>query len=170
MRLVFFRAEGLLASLSLCACGGGAVGADSGETPITATMFTSTVFGDGAEVIQCLPQRPVVDSAGEAMCTVVIEVPADVQGHCSTTTCDPALGRTASPGSSTENGACAVCLLQQLTAGANPVAFQDGTCMLAAAPGWCFVAGAAAGPCPQAITFSLTALPAGTVASIACDE
>jgi hypothetical protein len=55
---------------------------------------------------------------GEAMCRVLIELPPDVQGHCSATTCDPALGRSVPPGTNTENGTCAVCALQQLTPGA----------------------------------------------------
>lgn len=104
------------------------------------------------------------------MCTVLIALPTDAQGDCTATTCDPALGRSTPPGDSTEKGACAVCVLQQLTPSANTVTFQDGTCASASDPGWCFVEGVAAGTCPQGITFSQTALPQGTVASIACDE
>jgi hypothetical protein len=64
-----------------------------------------------------------------------------------------------------------VCELTQLTMPANRTAFQGGTCTGSKADqGWCYVAGAAAGKCPQAIAFSPGALPSGAVSSLQCIE
>jgi len=47
-----------------------------------------------------------------------------------------------------------VCAFTQFTPMANPTDFQGGSCKTATNPGWCYVTGAAAGTCPQAIVFA----------------
>jgi hypothetical protein len=61
-----------------------------------------------------------------------------------------------------------VCALVQLTLPANPVDFSDGSCVGSVDRGWCYVTGAAAGTCPQAILFTATEPPPGAVASLQC--
>jgi hypothetical protein len=61
-----------------------------------------------------------------------------------------------------------VCALLQLTASANSGDFSAGSCMASADPGWCYVTGAAAGTCPQAILFTASAPPGNAVVSLQC--
>jgi hypothetical protein len=61
-----------------------------------------------------------------------------------------------------------VCALVQLIPAANPVDFSDGSCVGSVDRGWCYVTGAAAGTCPQAILFTATEPPPGAVASLQC--
>jgi hypothetical protein len=48
--------------------------------------------------------------------------------------------------------------------------FANNTCATSGDPGWCYVTGAAAGLCPQAITFTSTMPPRGWTASLQCVE
>ena len=65
------------------------------------------------------------------------------------------------------------CALQQLTTGANGGDggdFVNGSCASSRQPGWCYVTGAAANGCPQAILFTSTEPPPGALASLQCIE
>jgi hypothetical protein len=48
--------------------------------------------------------------------------------------------------------------------------FQNGSCSASADPGWCYVTGAAANGCPQAILFSSGQPPTGSTVSLQCIE
>jgi hypothetical protein len=62
-----------------------------------------------------------------------------------------------------------VCALVQLTASADPGDFSaSGSCIGSKDPGWCYVTGAAAGICSQAILFTASEPPRGTVVSLQC--
>jgi len=61
-----------------------------------------------------------------------------------------------------------VCALVQLTPQANPTAFQGGSCKSSTQDGWCYVTGAAAGTCPQAIIFA--GQPKSATISLQCIE
>jgi hypothetical protein len=62
------------------------------------------------------------------------------------------------------------CALQQLTTGANPNDFTNGSCAASGDAGWCYVTGAAANGCPQAILFTSGQPPAGAQVSLQCIE
>ncbi len=141
-------------------------------------------------VDQCLPEAPKVDpKTGRASCTVLVELPGGA-GTCAQPTCDPSLGLSVPPASvlaSTcsalhaeylaevaDGGSAAgitdaslrsVCELQDLTA---PSTLVGGSCVASPTPGWCYVTGAAAGPCPQAIVFATSALPNHAVTRVSC--
>ncbi len=57
---------------------------------------------------------------------------------------------------------------QQLTPGANAAHFSNGSCIGSTSPGWCYVTGAAAGRCPQAIVFTPSEPPSGAIVSLRC--
>jgi len=61
-----------------------------------------------------------------------------------------------------------VCALVQLTPQANAADFMGGSCKTSKDPGWCYVTGAAAGTCPQAIIFA--SQPKGATISLQCSE
>jgi hypothetical protein len=61
------------------------------------------------------------------------------------------------------------CALRQLT-GANASDFQNGSCAASADPGWCYVTGAAANGCQQAILFSSGQPPSGAKVNLQCIE
>jgi hypothetical protein len=63
-----------------------------------------------------------------------------------------------------------LCVLRQLTPQANPADFVGGSCAGATADkGWCYVAGAAAGVCPEAIVFAGTgSIPLGATSNLEC--
>jgi hypothetical protein len=63
-----------------------------------------------------------------------------------------------------------VCALQQLTTNNNPNDFSNGSCSASKDPGWCYVTGAAASGCPQAILFSNGEPPHGATVSLQCIE
>jgi hypothetical protein len=64
-----------------------------------------------------------------------------------------------------------VCALQQLVPMGNGGAdFQGMTCIGSKTPGWCYVTGAAAGNCPQALLFTANEPPHGAVVSLQCLE
>jgi hypothetical protein len=53
---------------------------------------------------------------------------------------------------------------------ADPMAFQNGSCSASNDAGWCYVTGAAANGCPQAILFTQSMPPPGWSASLQCIE
>jgi hypothetical protein len=76
----------------------------------------------------------------------------------------------ANPGGATDPDTLPTCALQQLTTGLNSGDFQNGSCSASADPGWCYVTGAAANGCPQAILFSSGQPPTGSTVSLQCIE
>ncbi len=147
---------------------------------------------------QCLPQKLAPDvKTGEVPCLILLQMPASTGGSCLNPACDPSLGlskpdpqvlpkfcqgledqyntaKSNNNGSTTGLGPdpanVSVCELQQFTAGMNPMDFQGGTCANAPDKGWCYVTGAAAGKCPQAIVFSPKAIPSGATSNLQCLE
>lgn len=119
----------------------------------------------------CLPLA-LLDGADGVPCSVYAVLPS----VSSAAACNEAMGLSAVNPSlaSVVQGAAqapttaAVCAIRQLTTGAYPNDFQDGTCTDATDPGWCYVTGAAAGNCPQAIAFSNALPPPGAVAVLGC--
>jgi hypothetical protein len=85
--------------------------------------------------------------------------------------CEPTLGLSevdASVASKVEgrasvDAAGTVCVLQQLDA-----ASLGGSCATSVDPGWCYVTGAAAGACTQAILFSQGAVEPEAVVVLGC--
>jgi hypothetical protein len=63
-----------------------------------------------------------------------------------------------------------VCLLKQLTPQSDAADFLSGTCARATVDkGWCYVTGAAAGKCAQAIAFAGNdSVPPGATANLQC--
>ncbi len=123
---------------------------------------------------QCLPQPLAVDAQGNVPC-VILEVLPDA-----TSTCDARRGlsdppadvlakfkesiRTGQPG---DPWLDTICQVKQLT-GDDLV---GGSCAQSTKAGWCYVTGAAAGTCPQAILFSPTGSPVnGATISLQCTQ
>jgi hypothetical protein len=142
--------------------------------------------------VQCLPQKLTPNSTGAAPCEVLLVLPGG--GSCMNPTCDAARGLSVPP-QDLLTGFCAaaeaewqqgagvivsapdpahqnVCQLKQLTSTGAPTAFDAfGSCAAPPDPskvGWCYVEGAAAGACPQAIEFTNGAPPAGATAYVKC--
>jgi len=65
-----------------------------------------------------------------------------------------------------------VCQLTQLVDGqANAADFDaNGSCDISADKGWCYVEGAGANGCAQAIVFAQSSPPAGSVTSLECSQ
>jgi hypothetical protein len=65
-----------------------------------------------------------------------------------------------------------VCLLTQLIQATAPAADFDanGSCAMSPDKGWCYVQGAGAKGCSQAIVFGQNSPPAGSVTSLSCFE
>ncbi len=145
---------------------------------------------------QCLPVKlPLDQRTREVLCRILLQMPASTGGTCLNPACDPVLGlakpdpQVLSPfcqsledqynQQGTQSGGnvaglidpanVSVCELQQLTAAAgNPSDFQGGTCANAPDKGWCYVTGAAAGYCSQAVVFSPKSIPSGATARLVC--
>ena len=63
----------------------------------------------------------------------------------------------------------AICQVPQLTPSGNPGDFSaQGSCKAAIDPGWCYVAGAAAGACPEAAVVTPSGALAGAQLSLYC--
>jgi hypothetical protein len=143
-------------------------------------------------LLEALPLDP---GSGQAPCTMLVELPPAAGGTCAHPTCDPSLGLSVPPRdvlepycksleqqyaaavAQTDAGGLlrdparqSVCQLRQLTLSANPGDFQGGTCMASAEPGWCYVAGVAAGHCHQAAFFAGTFPLDNVVGHIVCSS
>jgi hypothetical protein len=148
---------------------------------------------------QCLPQQLQPDqTTKEVPCLILLQVPggaAGTSGTCLNPQCPMSQGllqpdpdvlqkfcssleddfhnQVSMAGSSTglvDPANVPVCQLQQFTPTGNPTEFQGMTCAAAPDKGWCYVTGAAAGKCPQAIIFSPNALPNGATSNLQCLE
>jgi hypothetical protein len=121
-------------------------------------------------VAQCLPQR--------SRCTVLVQLPPAAGGSCLHPSCDSTFGLSTPPASvladycrtleaqytavatpdagyvGPDPAHQSVCELKELTAANDAADFQAGTCANSMDPGWCYVTGAAAGRCSQAVNFS----------------
>jgi hypothetical protein len=143
---------------------------------------------------QCLPQKLVADNTGAVPCLILVTLQGD--GSCLNPTCDPIQGLTAPPASvlpkfcqvqedawKAGGGANStvpdplrqnVCQLKQLIKGVDMGAFDStGSCAEPMEPnqlGWCYVEGAAASGCPQAIVFTRNEPPHGSTANLHCIE
>ena len=77
---------------------------------------------------------------------------------------------TGTPGGPGDPDTYPTCALQQLTTGANATDFTNNSCATSPEPGWCYVTGAAANGCPQAILFTSSEPPQGAIANLQCIE
>jgi hypothetical protein len=132
---------------------------------------------------QCLPQKLVPANDGTVPCLVLISFQP---GADQNTVCDASKGlkqpdpdvlerfqdsrlaelKQQDP-KATPADLGPVCELTQI----DPSKYQNGTCEALRDPGWCYVTGAAASPCAQALEFSATGRPAsGTSVSLQCGE
>jgi hypothetical protein len=82
------------------------------------------------------------------------------------------LANKGQPGGPNDPDLFPVCALQQLTPSDPQAAqeFSNGSCAASPNPGWCYVTGAAAGGCPQAILFTNGEPPHGATVSLQCIE
>jgi hypothetical protein len=147
---------------------------------------------------QCLPQKLAFDNSGSVPCLILLQVPngaAGTGGTCLNPNCpgptlvapDPSVLTKFCQGLEDQynqqvsnNGGMTtglkdpanipVCELRQLTMTTNAADFQGGTCAASMDDGWCYVTGAAAGKCPQAIVFTKNALPTGAISNLQCLE
>jgi hypothetical protein len=137
----------------------------------------------------CLPEKLTVTSNGAVSCSLLVTLPG--QGSCTNPTCPAGLG-LAVPTKSVLDTFCAnaeanyegekgappdpalqsVCQLTQLVDGqANAADFDaNGSCDISADKGWCYVEGAGANGCAQAIVFAQSSPPAGSVTSLECSQ
>ena len=76
----------------------------------------------------------------------------------------------AQPGAAGDPDTYPTCALAQLTTTQNPNDFTAGSCANSKEPGWCYVEGAAANGCPQAILFTNGEPPHGATVSLQCIE
>ncbi len=132
---------------------------------------------------QCLPQQLTPAQDGTVPCLVLVVFQPGVD---QSTACDPNKGlsqvdpeilkrfneqrladlQKVTP-QATEADLGPVCQLAQLVPGTD----FTGSCEGTQTPGWCYVTGASAGGCPQAVKFSATGQPAtGTQISLQCIE
>jgi hypothetical protein len=147
---------------------------------------------------QCLPQTLQVDQAtGSVPCLILLQLTQQAgMGSCTQPNCSMPGLQTPDPqvlnkfcagleadyqaqvnangGSTTgltDPATVPVCELTQLTPMANGNAFMGGSCANSTMDqGWCYVTGAAAGKCPQAIFFTPKALPSGALSNLQCIE
>jgi hypothetical protein len=134
---------------------------------------------------QCLPQTLTQTDAGTP-CLILATLPQGSQADCGTTKTpgmvqpDPqilqqfqsAAHQTWVQGGGASSGVpdpstLPTCQVDQLTGGALDA---NGSCKTSQSPGWCYVTGAAAGTCAQAILFSPGTLPSGTTVNLQCIE
>jgi hypothetical protein len=135
---------------------------------------------------QCLPQPlRASDAAGTLPCLILATLPSGTQADCS----NPAKGfEQPDPGlladlqksahdawlegGGTASGApdpatLPTCQVARLTSAALDA---NGSCRTSSDKGWCYVTGAAAGACAQAIVFSPQTIPASTTVNLQCIE
>ena len=137
----------------------------------------------------CLPRKLVPLSDGSVPCLVLVTLPG--AGSCLNPTCPAGMGLNVPSNPSVLKSFCAsqeasymgpknapgdpalqsVCELTQLIQGTAPAAdFQGGSCSASPDHGWCYVEGAAANGCSQAIVFGANSPPPGSVTSLSCFE
>ncbi len=141
----------------------------------------------GALTNACLPEKLPATSNGSASCSVLVTLPG--AGSCTNPTCPAGMGLNV-PAKSVLDTVCAnaeasyqgekgtpsdpalqsVCQLTQLVRGLAPAADFDanGSCAQSADKGWCYVEGAGANGCAQAIVFAQSSPPEGSLTSLDC--
>jgi hypothetical protein len=136
----------------------------------------------------CLPRKLNVQPDGSVQCLVLVTLPGN--GSCINPTCPAGMGLTV-PGADVLKTFCdaqeasyagtkgapgdpadqSVCELTQLVPGQAPAGdFENGSCSNATDKGWCYVEGAGANGCSQAIVFSPGSPPSGSLTSLSCIE
>jgi hypothetical protein len=125
---------------------------------------------------QCLAE-PVTLTPGsdQAPCLVLVTLPAASGGSCAEPVCDESRGLSIPPQgvldtfckNANDPDHRSVCALKQLTPSGNPDDFVAGSCATESTdPGWCYVT--TAPHCAQALVFSSSALPSGSIAYLQC--
>jgi hypothetical protein len=139
----------------------------------------------------CLPRKLTPDPmTGEVPCLILVTLPG--AGSCTNPTCPTGMGLQVPQDPSVLATFCAnaeatyigvkgapgdpanqsVCELTQLVKGTAPAADFDpnGSCDISTDKGWCYVEGAGANGCSQAIVFAANSPPAGSVTNLSCLE
>jgi hypothetical protein len=138
---------------------------------------------------QCLPEKLTPASDGSIPCLILEALPKQGETCASVgfTDADPqSASQFKAQIQSTESSAIkgvpgmdislnAICEVPALTQASKPADFSassDGTetCKSGSDPGWCYVTGASAGTCPQAIVFTATGALSGSQVSLQCIE
>jgi hypothetical protein len=137
----------------------------------------------------CLPRKLTPAADGSVQCLVLVTLPG--MGSCTNPTCPAGMGLSV-PDKTVLATFCAnaeanfmgqknapgdpalqsVCQLTQLVKGQQPAADFDnnGSCDVSTDKGWCYVEGAGANGCSQAIVFANNSPPAGSLTSLSCLE
>jgi hypothetical protein len=136
----------------------------------------------------CLPRKLTPGADGSVPCLVLVTLPG--AGSCKNPTCPADSGLTV-PDMNVLDTFCnsqeanyqgvknvpgdpalqSVCQLQQLTVTANPGDFDNNqSCSQSGDKGWCYVQGAGANGCSQAIVFSPNSPPPGSLTNLSCIE
>ncbi len=140
---------------------------------------------------QCLPERLAVDpTSGTVPCLILATLPAGDCNQPGLKIPDPAIlakfqaaqeaqwlancgnmppAQCAMSSGQPDPKTLTVCQVIQLDPKDNPGDFQNGAC-IPKDPGWCYVTGAAANGCPQAILFTQGTPPPGAQVSLECIE
>jgi len=137
----------------------------------------------------CLPRKLTVATDGSVQCLVLVTLPGS-NGSCTNPTCDATMGLSVpdptvlatfcanaeasymgTKGSPGDPALQSVCELKQLVKSVVPADFdQNGSCGGTTDNGWCYVEGAGANGCSQAIVFAQGSPPAGSLTSLSCIE
>jgi len=139
----------------------------------------------------CLPQKLTPLADGSVQCLILVTLPG-TGGSCTNPTCPAGMGLQVPTDSAVLAQFCAnaeanyvgekgapgdpalqsVCQLTQLVKGTAPATDFDanGSCDISLDKGWCYVEGAGANGCSQAIVFAQDSPPAGSVTNLSCIE
>lgn len=139
-------------------------------------------------VNECLPEPLQPDGSGVVPCLILVTLPTPgdesaCSGQPGMSVPDPDIlahfqqaqetgwqqGGGAASGTP-DPATLPVCQLAELTPMANQADFTNGSCVGSSDPGWCYVTGAAAGTCSQAILFTKNTPPSGATVSLQCIE
>lgn len=145
----------------------GAEGGSGGGNEELPPMYRFlTVIEGGSSARTCFPEALVADAQGLVRCTVfvILSGAASCSSLPGLTDADP----SAASAVRQRGGIAAssrICVLAQLPS----ATWVDGSCESSTQPGWCYVAGPAAGPqCPQAFEFSPGSPPPGAELMAGC--
>ncbi len=116
----------------------------------------------------CLPQGLPTDSSGQTSCRILEALPTPgTEAACTGPGLSAPDAATIAAFRAAEktDPSLPVCELAQLAAGST----AGSSCAASTQPGWCYLTGAAATPCPQSLAFSQGGTPSpGAIVALAC--
>jgi hypothetical protein len=145
---------------------------DTGNDPLYGYRPAVAVIVDrlkNALANQCLPQPLQPDSAGNVPCLILEVLPdnSPCSASAGLSAPDATIAAKYAKDNNIDTTKQRICQVNQL----KPTDLVNGSCATSGAAGWCYVTGAAAGTCPQAILFSPTGNPVnGATISLQCIE